>query len=128
LCKRIQTAVEEFGIEASPGEFARVGVSVGAATYPSSGESFDQLIISADKAMYIEKAWRKQRKPAATAAEKVDVNALLAPPPTAEEYVPRANAVERRVDVGVEDRPNLSGEMLVVELDETHVIATSSVN
>src|SRR5690606_8324151 len=83
LCRRIEAAVDGFGIEVSPGEVARVGVSIGSAAYPAQGESFDQLIISADKAMYVEKASRKLRK--AVPAEQVNVAALLAPPPTAEE-------------------------------------------
>lgn len=119
LCRRIQNAVDSFGIEVSPGEFAKVGVSIGSSTYPSGGESFDQLIISADKAMYTQKAFRKQKK--VEPPKKVDVQSLLAPPPTAEEYVPVGAAA-------FEDVPHISGEMLVVELDETHVIATSSVN
>lgn len=128
LCKRIQTAVDEFGVEVSPGELAKVGVSIGSAAYPSKGESFDQLIISADKAMYTEKAWRKQR----TALPKkiVDVHSLLAPVPTAEEYVP-AGGIPAAADISdgeFEHRPHVSGELLVVELDETHVISTSSVN
>ena len=123
LCRRIQAAVDEFAIEVSPGEVAKVGVSIGSATYPSGGESFDQLIISADKAMYTQKAWRKQQK--AEAPRNVDVNSLLAPAPTAEEYVPPGAASS---NVEFENMPHLSGEMLVVELDETHVITTSSVN
>ena len=123
LCRRVQNAVDNFGIEVSPGEIAKVGVSIGSATYPSGGQSFDQLIISADKAMYTQKAWRKQQK--AEAPRKVDVHSLLAPPPTAEEYVPPGAASS---NVEFEALPHLSGELLVVELDETHVISTSSVN
>jgi diguanylate cyclase (GGDEF)-like protein len=127
LCRRIQAAVDEFGIEIAQGEVAKVGVSIGAAEFPSHGESFDQLIISADKAMYTEKARRKLRK--AVPADTVDVDALLAPTPTAEEYVPTSSMAPGEVP---EDEmpalPHVSSEMLVVELDETHVIATSSVN
>jgi len=126
LCKRIEAAVDGFGIEVSPGEFAKVGVSIGSAAYPAHGESFDQLIISADKAMYTEKARRKQR--IAPATRPVDVRALLTPPPTAEEYVPLGSDLGDLADGGFEHRPHLSNEMLVVELDETHVIATSSIN
>jgi diguanylate cyclase (GGDEF)-like protein/putative nucleotidyltransferase with HDIG domain len=127
LCKRIENAVDEFAIEVSTTEFARVGVSIGSAAYPSAGESFDQLIISADKAMYTAKAWRKQRK--ASVASAVDVDSLLAPTPTAEEYVPAGmNDDVAPADDEITRRPQVSGEVLVVELDETHVIATSSVN
>jgi len=128
LCKRIQAAVEAFGIEINASETARVGVSIGSAGYPGSGESFDQLIISADKAMYSEKARRKQVK-VLPPAEKVDVVTLLTPPPTAEEYLPQrteSDDADGRDEAG--DRPHISGELLVVELDESHVISTTSVN
>ncbi|MEO5858781.1 MAG: diguanylate cyclase [Pyrinomonadaceae bacterium] len=128
LCKRIQAAVEAFGIEVTASETARVGVSIGSSAYPGSGESFDQLIISADKAMYSEKARRKETRIVPTAA-KVDVNTLLSPAATAEEYVPfRPEEVEGPLDDGIANRPHISGELLVVELDESHVISTNSVN
>jgi diguanylate cyclase (GGDEF)-like protein/putative nucleotidyltransferase with HDIG domain len=123
LCKRIEGAVDGFAIEVTPGEVAKVGVSIGSSTFPSGGESFDQLIISADKAMYTRKALRKQQR--VVNREKVDVGSLLAPPPTAEEYLPMGSVGS---DAEFENPPHLSGEMLVVELDESHVIATSSVN
>jgi diguanylate cyclase (GGDEF)-like protein/putative nucleotidyltransferase with HDIG domain len=127
LCKRIQAAVEGFGIEINASETARVGVSIGAAGYPGSGESFDQLIISADKAMYSEKARRKAAKDVPV-AERVDVVTLLTPPPTAEEYMPSRMENDDEYTREETDIPHLSGEMLVVELDESHVISTTSVN
>ncbi|MEQ1763490.1 MAG: diguanylate cyclase, partial [Pyrinomonadaceae bacterium] len=125
LCKRIQAAVEAFGVEVTDGETARVGVSIGSAAYPGSGESFDQLIISADKAMYSEKARRKETK----AVTKVDVDTLLSPTPTAEEYLPlRVEDDEESTADEFAGRPHISGELLIVELDESHVIATNSIN
>ena len=38
---------------------AKVGVSIGSATYPYAGDSFDQLVIAADKGMYSNKIRRK---------------------------------------------------------------------
>lgn len=128
VCKRIQAAVEAFGIDVSASETARVGVSVGSAAYPASGESFDQLIISADKAMYSEKARRKALK-VLPVAEKVDVVSLLTPRPMAEEYVSlRSEGDEDELAEGFSDLPHISGELLVVELDESHVISTTSIN
>ncbi|HEX6279975.1 MAG TPA: diguanylate cyclase, partial [Pyrinomonadaceae bacterium] len=120
LSKRIHSAVSDFGIDVSPGEVARVGVSIGSSEYPASGEAFDQLIISADKAMYTQKAERKQRP--TKSGKKVDVATLLAPPPTAEEYISPGSGEE------IDPVGFTSGEMLVVELDESHVISTASVN
>lgn len=128
LCKRIESAVDSFGIDVAGGETAKVGVSIGSAAYPASGESFDQLIISADKAMYSEKARRKAERNPIRPAAKTDVASLLSSPPTAEEYVPTRPEGAGAPDTETEDRPHLSGEMLVVELDESHVISTSSVN
>lgn len=122
LCRRIQTAVDDFAIDVSPGELARVGVSIGSSEFRAGGESFDQLIISADKAMYREKALRKQ-KPTLARATPMDVATLLAPLPTAEEYFSPLLPEEAIETVGVP-----AGEMLVVELDESHVISTNSVN
>lgn len=63
LCRRIESAVNSFGIEVEAGRIARVGVSIGAAAYPLQGETFDELVIAADKAMYITKAQhRKSRR------------------------------------------------------------------
>ena len=126
LRKRIQVAVEGFGIEVGS-ETAKVGVSIGSAAYPNGGESFDHLIISADKAMYSEKASRKAARHATGPTGVTDVEALLNPTPTAEEYVPSRSA-DAEEEGSFTDRPHLSGEMLVVELDESHVITTNSVN
>ena len=93
LCSRIESAVNDFRIEIAPDEAARVGVSIGSARYPSQGESFDQLIISADKAMYLTKAKHKQ--------------------------------TGKRFDPSME---YVSGEMLAVDVDETQIISTASIN
>ena len=71
LCMRIEKAVGSFELNFPDGEVARVGVSPGSATY-QRGFSFDQMIIAADKAMYMRKQYRKQaraRQQAATAAD-----------------------------------------------------------
>jgi len=58
LCLRIEKSVENFEL-AVGADLATVGVSIGAAVYPYSGEGFDQLLIAADKEMYAAKARRK---------------------------------------------------------------------
>lgn len=63
LSRRIEKAVYDFALPIDGEEkFARVGVSLGAACYPRQGETLDQIIVAADKAMYVIKAVRKQRK------------------------------------------------------------------
>lgn len=85
LCRRIEAAVNSHGVTTESGLVARVGVSIGAAAYPRHGESFDQLVISADKAMYITKAQhRKNRRRSGTpppsgvagASETLEINLL----------------------------------------------------
>ncbi len=110
LCDRIRAAVDSFGIHLPGGEVARVGVSIGSSAYPDAAESFDQLVISADKAMYEEKGKRKLAR-AAALREEINVETILAEPPTAEEYVPEGKGMHS------------SGEMLVVELNESHVLS-----
>jgi diguanylate cyclase (GGDEF)-like protein len=59
LCRRIEAAVKEFSLKVGDRE-ARVGVSIGSAGFPHAGDSFDQLLISADKKMYLKKSVHKR--------------------------------------------------------------------
>lgn len=61
LCERIEKAVSHFTLRLAPGKHARVGISVGAASYGTDGDTLDQLIIAADKAMYSAKSDHKQQ-------------------------------------------------------------------
>ena len=62
LCQRIEKSVNDFVLPVGDGRFAQVGISIGAASYPNGGDSLDQIIISADQAMYGVKILRKQLK------------------------------------------------------------------
>ena len=61
LCERIAKAVSDFALPVSETEFAKVGVSLGAACFPHQGETLDQIVIAADKGMYASKARNKQK-------------------------------------------------------------------
>src|SRR3712207_4432135 len=61
LRERIETAVSRFSLHVRGGRHARVGISVGAASYGLHGETLDQLLIAADEAMYAAKSFHKQR-------------------------------------------------------------------
>ncbi|HYJ45641.1 MAG TPA: diguanylate cyclase [Pyrinomonadaceae bacterium] len=63
LRERIEAAVSKFSLHVRAEHAARVGISVGAATYSIDGETLDQLLIAADQAMYSAKsAHRAERR------------------------------------------------------------------
>ncbi|HKG78684.1 MAG TPA: hypothetical protein VKA78_04680, partial [Pyrinomonadaceae bacterium] len=47
-----ESAVSKFSLSVGRSRFARVGVSVGTATFGIDGETLDQLVIAADHEMY----------------------------------------------------------------------------
>jgi diguanylate cyclase (GGDEF)-like protein/putative nucleotidyltransferase with HDIG domain len=62
LRQRIETAVSEFSLHVRNGAKARVGISIGTATYGADGETLDQLLVAADQAMYRAKSSHKLDK------------------------------------------------------------------
>jgi diguanylate cyclase (GGDEF)-like protein/putative nucleotidyltransferase with HDIG domain len=60
LCERIESAVSKFSLHVRAEHAARVGISVGSATYGIDGETLDQLLITADQAMYSAKSNHKK--------------------------------------------------------------------
>jgi diguanylate cyclase (GGDEF)-like protein/putative nucleotidyltransferase with HDIG domain len=62
LKQRIETAVSEFSLKIRSGGHARVGISVGTATYGEDGETLDQMLVAADQAMYRAKSTHKLEK------------------------------------------------------------------
>lgn len=117
LCRRIETAVSEFDLLVGVDSVAKVGVSLGAASYPNHGESFDQMIIAADKAMYSTKAFRKQRKAELMKTAKAAEPVKAAVSPVEVAVVIETVPVEFTFDDGV-----------VLELDESHIVSYSAVN
>src|SRR5882672_10590684 len=59
---RIEFAVSEFSLDVRGRGKARVGISVGTATYGVEGETLDQLLVAADQAMYRAKSGHKLDK------------------------------------------------------------------
>jgi diguanylate cyclase (GGDEF)-like protein len=62
LRQRIETAIRKFSLRVHSDRYARVGISFGSATYGLEGETLDQLLISADQAMYRAKSSNKQSR------------------------------------------------------------------
>ena len=56
---RIEHAVSKFSLHVRGDKRARVGISIGTATYNTDGETMDQLLVAADQAMYRVKSSRK---------------------------------------------------------------------
>ncbi len=104
LCYRLEKAVSEFTLPVGDGRVARVGVSIGAASYPQSGSTLDQMIVAADKAMYSVKAKHKQRNQPADKPQKIMVEAKPS------DRIPKENLLE---------------DSFIVELDESHVISSA---
>lgn len=67
LCNRIETAVSKFSLTVGHNRQARVGISIGAACFGINGETLDQLLSSADDAMYRMKSQHKVQRPIPTA-------------------------------------------------------------
>jgi len=59
VCRRVEQSVSDFKLPVGD-DVAQVGVSIGWATYPYSGQAFDQLLIAADREMYATKSRRKR--------------------------------------------------------------------
>lgn len=115
LRDRIEKAVSELRVPVEGGAFASVGVSLGSAGYPHNGRSFDQLIVAADKAMYIRKSSRKLKAQSIAASSAVPAGELL--------FFEHGTIESRKAE---EDDP--TGDGFIVELDESHVVQTASVN
>ena len=116
LCQRIEKAVRSYKLDVGNGRFASVGVSLGAAAYPNSGETLDEILIAADKAMYAvkekRKAFNKNRKQKEAASRRTLEKII-----SREFLPPKVIVVEE-----MEERD------LIVELDERHIISSNSVN
>ncbi len=81
LRERIESAIGQFSLRVRSDKHARVGISVGAATYGIDGETLDQLLIAADQAMYRSKSLHKQQRQAAEASDSetiIELNDKLA--------------------------------------------------
>lgn len=119
LCGRIEKAVQNFLLPIGDGRFARVGISIGAASYPNNGEMLDQILISADKAMYAVKTIRKQKR---LQTQKPRPTEPLQPSRNQPTNIkPIEPTVVKTEDIIVEN----TDENFLVELDESHIISSA---
>ncbi len=103
FCQRIEKAVSEFALPVGDEKFARVGVSLGAACFPKEGETLDHILIAADKAMYLAKAFRKQEQKES------------AKPPELSAQIPLL----------IESCGEITTDDFIVELDESHIVSNA---
>lgn len=103
LCERLEKAVCDFALPVEENQFAKVGVSVGAACYPNHGSMLDQVLVYADKAMYVVKAERKAKR-AAEALKAAEPNFLV------------GEIVE------IEE---INEDNYIVEIDESHIVSSA---
>lgn len=112
LARRIEAAVVDFTLSMGDNGTARVGVSIGTACYPIHGETFDQIIISADKAMYLTKSFHRKKN--ANTSEKTPLSR------------PAVSLPEEIVDFAKVKAVTTEG--LILEVDETHIVSSTAVN
>ena len=76
LRSRIEAAVSGFSMQVRGDQSARVGISVGTATFDTDGDTLDQLLIVADQAMYRVKSDHKFNHGASTHPQTDTVSKL----------------------------------------------------
>jgi diguanylate cyclase (GGDEF)-like protein len=62
LCVRIENAVSKFTLMVGRNRYARVGISIGTATFGIDGQTLDQLVVAADDKMYRMKSDHKSER------------------------------------------------------------------
>ena len=75
LRERIERAVSRFSLHVRGDKHARVGISIGSASYGVHGETLDHLLIAADEAMYSAKSRHKQHAPGVKSGNAVELPA-----------------------------------------------------
>lgn len=120
LVRRIEDAVNNFTLVVSDAEIARVGVSIGTACYPIHGETFDQIVTSADKAMYLTKSFHRKRADELKALKPVEIAEI-------EPYVTSAGDLPEEI-VEFATIKGVTKEGLILEVDETHIVSSSAIN
>ena len=98
----------------------RVGISIGTACYRIHGETFDQIVTSADKAMYLTKSFHRKRADELRALKPEEIKGV-------ESYV---NAVSELPEELVEFATvkAVTKDGLILEVDETHIVSSSAIN
>ncbi len=113
LARRIEDAVSNFSLVVGDAQIASVGVSIGTACYPIHGETFDQVVVSADKAMYLTKGFHRKRAAAMSETNDKVIRPLVSLPDEITDF-----AIVK----------GMTADGLILEVDETHIVSSSAVN
>lgn len=117
LSRRIERSVCDYKMSIDASSTASVGISIGSANYPTQGDTFDKIVVAADKAMYITKAIHRQESVVPKRlrwSEKTELKGLTSS--VAKEFGPRPNILE------------IADEGIILELDDSHIIASTAIN
>ncbi|HVF29727.1 MAG TPA: diguanylate cyclase [Pyrinomonadaceae bacterium] len=121
LVRRIEESVHGFTLTVGDDQMAQVGVSIGTACYPIHGETFDQIITSADKAMYLAKSFHRKRAEEVARGANADLIDATISRPTMLDAVPEEIMEFATVKGVLKDG-------LILEVEETHIVSSSAVN
>jgi diguanylate cyclase (GGDEF)-like protein/putative nucleotidyltransferase with HDIG domain len=152
LCQRMDKSVREYRLDVGQGGFAGVGVSLGAAAFPNNGDSLDEILAAADKAMYLVKERRKaatRRKKQQEVKARRELEEMIREKPAMAEEVKIENVeveevkienveveevkienieVEKTASAPDKTQKPEDDQSLIVELDESHIINSKTVN
>jgi len=81
LCMRIENVVSQFALAVGRNGIARVGISIGTATFGTDGETLDHLLMAADDQMYRMKSNHRMERslpPAPPAGAKLESESVVA--------------------------------------------------
>lgn len=119
LKRRIIEAVGNFVMPMPENRTASVGISLGSASYPGQGESFDELVVAADKAMYLTKAINHQRNDLSEHRSENYSEGSVSNENGTKKSSKRVNGDENEIIVEA---------TLVSEMDDIHIISSTAVN
>jgi diguanylate cyclase (GGDEF)-like protein len=128
LCNRMEKTVLDFRLPVGD-KFARVGISIGSAAYPSHGETLDQVLIAADRMMYSVKATHKEvRQRAEEVANKIrEEKARPLPPMKHLDIIETQSGgniiLDRPIEIPVAEI--IMEDNLILEIDEQHIVSNA---
>ena len=123
LCRRLEKAVGDFQLPISEDNYARVGVSLGAAGFPQAGITFDQIVSAADRAMYRVKSVRREKQKAEAAKEMKRVSASIETQTSEILQTNGQNLIHELIEADLIQQ--ISEENFIIEVDESRIVSSA---